>query len=191
MKGHHVVRRRLADGTYKPYVYAFHGGPRMLCGVDDPNFEEIRQRAIADYRSKVRSPCGTAEKQPPVGMQKFTRSGVYDSKTSMLSRLVRNARCRAFGRNLDCDLSVPYLTELLIAQDMKCAISGLPFDQEANIDRKHCRNPFGASLDRIDSSKGYMRGNVRIVLSAVNYAINEWGEEQYRKICAAVTHLSA
>jgi hypothetical protein len=177
MQTPHVVRKALSNGVMVTYTYAFRGGPRVACGVTHPNFDEMRQCAIDDWYRK---------RQPAVGIDRFTRSGIHDFKTSMLSRLVRNARCRAAGRKLDCDLSVMYLKELLVAQDMKCAVSGLPFDLTANLDRKHSRNPFGPSLDRIDNSKGYMRGNVRIVLSAVNYAINEWGEDQYRTICAAV-----
>lgn len=39
-------------------------------------------------------------------------------------------------------------------------------------------SPYQASLDRIDSSKGYIEGNVEFVCLAVNYAKNGFSKEQ-------------
>ena len=47
------------------------------------------------------------------------------------------------------------------------------------------RNPYGPSLDRIESSKGYSLGNCRIVSVAVNLAMNEWGEDVLKVISEA------
>ena len=38
------------------------------------------------------------------------------------------------------------------------------------------------SLDRIDSSKGYTVENCRLVCTAVNLAMNEWGEDVLERI---------
>lgn len=42
--------------------------------------------------------------------------------------------------------------------------------------------PLRPSIDRIDSSKGYEIGNIRIVCHAVNCALGEWGEDVLRSI---------
>jgi hypothetical protein len=39
-------------------------------------------------------------------------------------------------------------------------------------------SPYSASLDRIDSSKGYMKGNVEFVCLAVNLAKQSFSREQ-------------
>ncbi len=67
----------------------------------------------------------------------------------------------------------------------KCEISGIEFDLE-NPKIKGKRRPFAASLDRIDSAKGYTFDNVRVVCSIVNQAMNEWGEDPLRILVKAM-----
>jgi hypothetical protein len=185
MKGIHIVKRRLADGRVNTHVYAFRGGPSVPVGPNHPDFETLRERIVDEFRMRHhREVSARGIKSEIEGFMKCSRTASYIHR--LASKLVRNARGRAKGKKLQCDVTIEVLTQLLRAQDMKCAVSGLPFDLTANLDRKHTRNPFGPSIDRIDNSKGYIQGNVRIVLSAVNYGINEWGEDQYRTICSAV-----
>lgn len=63
-----------------------------------------------------------------------------------------------------------------------CEVTGLPFRPPSE---QYSRNPYGPSLDRIDSSKGYTPDNVRIVCVAANLAMNEWGEEVLSRIAKA------
>ncbi len=49
------------------------------------------------------------------------------------------------------------------------------------------RNPYQASLDRIDNSKGYIKGNVRFVALIFNYARNDFSDEQVLDFCQKVT----
>ena len=65
----------------------------------------------------------------------------------------------------------------------KCEMSGIPFSEKGT---EWFRNPWSPSLDRIDSKKGYTPDNVRIVLCAVNAAMNEWGEDVFRFIAKSV-----
>ncbi len=63
--------------------------------------------------------------------------------------------------------------------DDRCQLTGMPFvfGRFQNNGRKHNRNPYGPSIDRILPAKGYVVGNVRIVCLSVNLALNEWGED--------------
>ncbi len=47
------------------------------------------------------------------------------------------------------------------------------------------RAPWAPSVDRIDSSKGYVPGNVRLVCVAANLAMNEWGEDVLARVARA------
>jgi hypothetical protein len=57
-----------------------------------------------------------------------------------------------------------------------CEITGLPFGVKGR-GRKLGPDPFSASLDRIEPSKGYVYDNIRVVCWAVNLAMSNWGEE--------------
>jgi hypothetical protein len=62
---------------------------------------------------------------------------------------------------------VRHCQELFVIQDGRCAVSGfaMTFGWEA-------KNPWQISIDRIDNSRGYEIGNVRLVTWFVNNAIN-------------------
>jgi len=64
----------------------------------------------------------------------------------------------------------------------RCEVSGL----KLNVPRTGPILPSTASLDRIDSTKGYLEGNCRFVALAVNLAMQRWGDEAFRKICYGV-----
>lgn len=49
-----------------------------------------------------------------------------------------------------------------------------------NKDKWDERTPTGASLDRIDSSKGYVKGNVQFVCLSMNYAKNGFSDQQIK-----------
>jgi hypothetical protein len=51
--------------------------------------------------------------------------------------------------------------------------------------RRKGREPFRPSIDRIDSSVGYVVGNCRVVLVAVNIAMSTWGEGLFLRIARA------
>lgn len=67
----------------------------------------------------------------------------------------------------------------------RCELSGIALSLHGKEDgwQKH---PWAPSLDRIDSRKGYVAGNCRIVCVAVNIALNEFGEEVLRRLAMAI-----
>jgi len=63
----------------------------------------------------------------------------------------------------------------------KCELTGLPFNLQPTL--KNHVNPYAPSLDRIDSNnRDYSVKNTRVVLAAVNAALNEWGLEVMKPI---------
>jgi hypothetical protein len=67
----------------------------------------------------------------------------------------------------------------------RCAISGLPFGLQIVGDGQ-AKRPFAPSLDRIDRHKPYQSGNVRLVVSIANFAMNAWGEVPLLELASAV-----
>jgi len=78
----------------------------------------------------------------------------------------RALKDRAKYKNLDFNLTPKYLQKLFDNCGGKCSVTGLPFDMQMGKGKK--RNPFRPSVDRVDSSKGYVKRNIQIVLAIVN-----------------------
>lgn len=83
-----------------------------------------------------------------------------------------------FGREFS--ISYDWAINQIEAQDFKCALTGIPFFMR--VSGEWGRHPFAPSIDRINSSKGYVEGNCRVVAVAVNIALADWGEDVFRRI---------
>lgn len=81
-------------------------------------------------------------------------------------------------RGIVWNISFDYLADLLIEQDFKCALTGWP------IHAMDVNSP--ASLDRIDSSIGYIEGNVQWVYSKVNMMKQHYTQQDFLDVCKAV-----
>lgn len=77
------------------------------------------------------------------------------------------------------DITVEYLKSLWEAQNGICPYTNKKMELPINTQDHHIKGiPTRASLDRIDSNKGYVIGNVEFVCLAVNYAKNGFSKEQ-------------
>jgi hypothetical protein len=63
----------------------------------------------------------------------------------------------------------------------RCMLSGLPF-RETAVGTGKARRPYAPSLDRIDAMLPYSRRNCRLVLQAVNFALNAFGDDVFLAI---------
>ncbi len=90
------------------------------------------------------------------------------------------------SRQLDVDVDAEYLDDLMNKQQWKCAYSGrsLYFGSGDN------ESGGTASLDRTDSSKGYVKGNVKWVHIDVNRAKWELDENEFIQLCKDVCEWS-
>jgi uncharacterized C2H2 Zn-finger protein len=88
----------------------------------------------------------------------------------------------AEARGIPWDLEFEELADMLIEQDFKCALTGLPLEA---VEIKN-----NASLDRIDSSKGYVKDNVQWVLVEVNMMKQQYTQERFIELCQAVANKS-
>ena len=83
--------------------------------------------------------------------------------------------------------TVDDLIELWRLCDGRCAVSGLA-DSGERIGSGKARRPYYASLDRIDPEQSYTRENCRLVLQAVNFGLNAYGDEVFLRIAIATAH---
>lgn len=95
------------------------------------------------------------------------------------SRL-KNLHTKAKGRTKEFSIPLEYMFELWENQNGQCAYTKLPLLATAN--------QFNTvSLDRVDSSKGYVVGNVQLVCAAINKMKQEYTEELFLLLSHLVT----
>ncbi len=100
-----------------------------------------------------------------------------------LVQLMRQAKNRALKNNLLYDLDIKFLLELWNKQNGKCILTGIDFILERS--EIYNSEPFAPSIDKINPKLGYTKDNVRLVCVAINYALNEFGEDIFKQICKA------
>lgn len=90
-------------------------------------------------------------------------------------------------RKIEFSVSLSYLWNLFLKQDRKCALSGqtLEFPSQAFV------GDGTASLDRKDSSMGYIEGNVQWVHKYVNLAKRSLSDEEFINLCRKVAVFNA
>lgn len=72
-------------------------------------------------------------------------------------------------------------------QGGKCPYTGWDMKFDGCTKRKGLRRtPDRASLDRIDSSKGYIKGNIQFVSLIAQYAKNDWNDDVILEFANAV-----
>lgn len=81
-----------------------------------------------------------------------------------------------------CDFDKTYLLELYNKQKGKCAITGIDMTYEAGSGKKYNT----ISLDRIDSSKGYVKDNIQFVCYMVNVMKLNQSMEDFLFLCKQV-----
>ena len=99
-------------------------------------------------------------------------------------RYVYGLKFSALKRKITWDLDGWYLMNLFEKQNRQCAISGYDIVFCETTERP---NEQTASLDRIDSSKGYLEGNVQWVHKDVNKMKWDLDQDTFIKWCKIIT----
>ena len=123
-----------------------------------------------------------------------THTTVTGSANAFIRHLFNKAKSRAKKHDTPFDMEVDDWLAIYEAQDGKCALSGIEmtftYDNNHptfNASAKHKKWPYNISPDRIDSGKGYVRGNVQLVCSAVNVMKAELPTEVFLQIVRVIT----
>jgi hypothetical protein len=102
-----------------------------------------------------------------------------------LARAYYMAERNSRQRGIQFELTVDELARLAQRAKGKCEVTGLPFEV-VDTSRKWDRQPWTASIDRIDCTIGYTYANCRVVCAAVNVALNSWGLPVLERIAEAL-----
>lgn len=93
------------------------------------------------------------------------------------TRRIKTQYSLAKTRGWDCDLTAKFLDSLWHEQDARCVYTGVKFE---SVDI--------ASIDRIDSSRGYLCDNVQWVLREVNVMKLDMTHDRFLELCSMITN---
>ncbi len=84
-------------------------------------------------------------------------------------------------RGLDWELEPQDILDMYEAQEGKCALTGWPIGwSEKGLTAT-------VSIDRIDSSEGYLKENVQLLHKDVNMAKQQYSQDYFIEMCKAVS----
>lgn len=97
-------------------------------------------------------------------------------------------RRSADARDLDFNISAEYIWNIFIEQNRCCALTGLRIHlgNRGSTRKMIKRSNPTASLDRIDNSKGYDKGNVRWVYKEINRMRGGLSDGEFLKLCSLI-----
>lgn len=89
----------------------------------------------------------------------------------------------AVARSLTFEITIEEAWILFVQQDKKCALTGWEIDFRTSYAGRHEQT---ASLDRIDSGRGYLLDNIQWVHREVNHLKRDMPDERFLEICRAI-----
>lgn len=158
----------------------------------DPDTRKVRwtrlgkdlDKAMAAHSAKANEPAYKSYSLETAQLFPMTDEEIKKRKRSLLYGARINARVK--GR--ECSLTREDIDALFLRAVGKCEVTGIPFSVRKIGDYR--RQPFSPSLDRIDVNVGYTLENCRLVCTAVNLAMNEWGLDFLKILATAYIECS-
>lgn len=138
------------------------------------NRERSRQPEYIEAR-KLRHQANSKNEEYVNGRKEYL-SGYYNSLNgrakSLYKSVLKRSNTDRFG---ETDITEDFIIDRLM--DGKCEVTGIDFQYENKFGT--FKNPFSPSIDRIDSTKGYLKDNVRFVIWQVNLMKGELTDQQF------------
>ena len=144
---------------------------------------DVRPRELLSEKTKSCKVCsgGSLRERD----KNKTWRGYKEIPGRVLGELRGGSRWRGrTGRECLVEITLEGIWDVYVQQNKKCVFTGLPVsffrteksmrsgDPEARLART-------ASVDRIDNTKGYVKGNIRIVHQIVNIMKNQFSDETF------------
>lgn len=177
-KRKNIINVRFGLLTVIKYSHSNRRKTVYLCKCDCGNEALIRSDLL---NSGKKTNCGCINLNPPGKLSKSWK-GYYDIPQVFWYMCKFGAKVR----NIHFDITIEYAWDLFIKQNKKCALTGL----ELNFG-SFTKDPSAtASLDRIDSSKGYTKDNIQWVHKWINLMKLDFSQDEFIKKCHEVSNFN-
>jgi len=155
---------------------------RSICKCDCGRAADVNTNYLMRGLTKT---CGNIECQ--YHRQDYSNSGKNNIKFTgyeeISGQLWSSYKCGAERRNIYFDITIEYVWNLFLKQNKKCALTGKNiYFGRTNTSQKT------ASLDRINSKKGYVKNNIHWIHKDVNKMKMDLELEYFLSLCNDITN---
>lgn len=146
------------------------------CICDCGKTLSVRSGDLCSGNSKT---CGHNKNN--IGSKSRRWTGCGEISGQFWTALVKSAELRNIPFNID----IQYINDLWIKQNGRCALTNRPLKFAPRVNKSSHRET-DASIDRIDNTKGYIKGNVQWVHKDVNRMKWVLDNDTFIKFCYEV-----
>ena len=150
------------------------------CKCDCGNERIIRSQSLIRGATKSCGCYNSFVRKSKIGIKNPSWTGYESISGRYFGAIKQGAKIR----KLEFNITLPYIWEVFKNQNQRCALSGILLQFNTHSDK----SDGNASLDRIDSLKGYVEGNVQWVHKDINQMKMDLPEEVFLKYCKIITH---
>jgi hypothetical protein len=152
----------------------------LSCKINKPLNEFYKNGCFEDGLPKYRSKC----KKCVLEKSKKTHDSSYpnkiEKKHSSYKNYISTLLNHSSKRKKDYNIDIQYLLNIYELQNGLCNISGVEMTY------KHGSVSTNISIDRIDSDKGYIKGNIQLVCYIVNIMKNKFSVNDFLYFCNTI-----
>jgi hypothetical protein len=164
-----VVERAETEIKFNGKIKQYHA--KWYCKCECGNIKSIR---ASNLISKNTISCGCHKRNS-------LWTGYEEISGNFWNSIITSAK----KRQKIFSISIQYAWKLFKKQNGLCALSGKKIILEKRWSKKRMLHT--ASLDRIDSSKGYIEGNVQWVHKDVNFMKQAFSQEKFIALCNEIS----
>jgi hypothetical protein len=140
------------------------------CRCDCRRIKSVRTIHLTKGRVMTCGKCGR--------LNKGNRNKAWKGFGEISGTYFNSIRNGAIARNLEFSITIEQLWELFLQQQRKCYLSDISLTPPMG--------RFNEYIDRIDSSKGYIQGNVKWVHKDINLMKQAFTKEHFILLCKKI-----
>ena len=155
-----------------------------LCDCGNKKLVTTRHLNRNGVKNSVVRSCGCLNTNTMIGNKNPHYKGYGVISGSYINRHIKKSAKRRSvnGKTIEVSIDAKYLNELWDKQKGRCAYT----KEKLTLPIKWDDKDYTASVDRIDSLKGYIPGNVQFVLRSINIMKNQFTHAYFINMCEKV-----
>lgn len=173
---------------------------KIKCSFCEKEFERYERDVVYRQKQGMRNYCSLicVGKQNNSQLEKPPKGVIHPNLIAHTTGKLPLTNFRYFLRSVkgrrskkECSITLEDLLEQWDKQNGICPYTGWEMDNSprCSVTCKNAKKYYfkQASLDRIDSSKGYIKSNIQFICLIAQYAKNQFKNEELFEFCSAVT----